>query len=120
MKNTVVRGADILLPTEAVAAEKWAVVAVDQYTSEPEYWREAEEIVGDAPSTLHITLPEVYLAEGEARTPEMQKNMRAYLEDGVLEKKVENGETERKNRSTEEATVRRRQEEKGKEETEAE
>ena len=91
MKNTVVRGADILLPAEAVAAEKWAVVAVDQYTSEPEYWREVEEIVGDAPSTLHITLPEVYLAEGEARTPLMQKNMRAYLETGVLETKVENG-----------------------------
>lgn len=32
--------------------EKWAVVACDQYTSEPEYWKEVENIVGDAPSTL--------------------------------------------------------------------
>lgn len=91
MKNTVVRGADILLPAQGVAAEKWAVVAVDQYTSEPEYWQEVEEFVGEAPSTLRITLPEVYLAEGEKRTPQMHKNMRAYLADGVLETKVENG-----------------------------
>ena len=91
MKNTVIRGADILLPAAGIANEKWAVVAVDQYTSEPEYWQEVESIVGEAPSTLRITLPEVYLAQGEARTPEMQENMRAYLESGVLEKKVAGG-----------------------------
>ena len=37
MKNPVVRGADILLPAENISMEKWAVVAVDQYTSQPEY-----------------------------------------------------------------------------------
>lgn len=40
---------------------KWSVVACDQYTSEPKYWEEVENIVGDAPSTLKITLPEIYL-----------------------------------------------------------
>lgn len=91
MKNTVVRGADILLPAAGIDAGKWAVVAVDQYTSEPEYWREVEENVGEAPSTLRITLPEVYLNESERRTPEMHKNMRTYLENGVLETLVKNG-----------------------------
>lgn len=91
MKNTVIRGADILLPSAQIDAEKWAVVAVDQYTSEIEYWQEVENIVGDAPSALRVTLPEVYLAEADVRTPVMQKNMRAYLENGVLETKVENG-----------------------------
>lgn len=43
--------------------EKWAVVACDQYTSEPEYWKEVENIVGDAPSTLKIILPEIYLEQ---------------------------------------------------------
>lgn len=52
--------ADILLPKDA-DMEKWAVIACDQYTSEPEYWKKVEEIVGDAPSTLKITLPEIYL-----------------------------------------------------------
>ena len=91
MKNTVVRGADILLPAENIASETWAVVAVDQYTSQPEYWAEVEAIVGENPSTLKITLPEVYLADGENRTPVMQANMRAYLENGVLQQKVQGG-----------------------------
>ena len=91
MINKCIFGADILLPNDNISSEKWAVVAVDQYTSEPEYWREVENIVGDSPSTLKITLPEVYLAESEARTPQMQANMRAYLDGGVLAEKVKNG-----------------------------
>ena len=54
--------ADILLPKDADMT-KWAVVACDQYTSEPKYWEEVENIVGDAPSTLKITLPEIYLEQ---------------------------------------------------------
>ena len=46
-----VKSADILLPKEGTDLEKWATVACDQYTSEPEYWHDVEEIVGDAPST---------------------------------------------------------------------
>lgn len=55
--------ADILLPKD-VDMTKWSVVACDQYTSEPEYWVEVEKKVGDADSTLKITLPEIYLEEG--------------------------------------------------------
>ena len=91
MRNTVVRGADILLPAAGVAPEKWAVVAVDQYTSEPEYWRQVEENVKDAPSALRLVLPEVYLAEGDARIPGMQARMRKYLSDGTLTERVQGG-----------------------------
>lgn len=56
--------ADILIPKNA-DMKKWSVVACDQYTSEPEYWKEVEEVVGDAVSTLNITLPEIYLEEGK-------------------------------------------------------
>ena len=55
--------ADILLPKD-VDMTKWSVVACDQYTSEPKYWNEVEKKVGDAVSTLKITLPEIYLEEG--------------------------------------------------------
>ena len=41
--------ADILLPKNADMT-KWSVIACDQYTSEPEYWKQVEEIVGDSPS----------------------------------------------------------------------
>ena len=52
--------ADILLPREADMS-KWAVVACDQFTSEPEYWQRVENTVGDAPSTLRLILPEANL-----------------------------------------------------------
>lgn len=54
--------ANILLPKN-VDMSKWSVVACDQYTSEPNYWMEVDEIVGDNPSTLRITLPEIFLDE---------------------------------------------------------
>ena len=91
MINKCIYGADILLPNDTIENEKWAVVAVDQYTSEPEYWREVEEFVGASPSTLNITLPEVYLAESETRTPRMQENMKKYLAEGVVTEQVKNG-----------------------------
>ena len=81
------RPAKILLPKEGTDLAKWAVVACDQFTSEPEYWKEADELVGDAPSTLRITLPEVYLEEEgvEERVAKINETMASYLEDGVLE-----------------------------------
>ena len=68
--------ADILLPDfEKVDGTKWAVVACDQYTSEPEYWENAKSIVGESPSTLRMILPEVYLNETEQRIPEINREM---------------------------------------------
>lgn len=59
---------EIMIPKDGTDYGKWAVVACDQYTSEPEYWEDAEKIVGDAPSTLRLMLPEIYLEkEGEAK-----------------------------------------------------
>ena len=68
--------ADILLPDfQSYDPAKWAVVACDQFTSEPEYWEKAETIVGDAPSTLRMILPEVYLSEGNERIPAINETM---------------------------------------------
>jgi len=72
--------AEILLPDfQKTDAKRWATVACDQFTSEPEYWESAEETVGDAPSTLRMILPEVYLSETEERIPQIQATMRRYL-----------------------------------------
>ena len=71
--------ADILLPDfSLVSPYKWAVVACDQFTSEPEYWEQAEEAVKDSPSTLRLILPEVYLKETEQRLPVIQQAMVEY------------------------------------------
>ena len=78
------KSADILLPDfSKTDAQKWAVVACDQFTSEPEYWEKAEALVGDSPSTLRLILPEVYLSEAESRIPNINGTMREYL-GGVL------------------------------------
>ena len=83
--------ADILLPADGVDAGKWAVIACDQFTSQPAYWQEAARIVGDAQSTLHIVYPEAYLSEGDARIPRIREAMARYLEDGTLVQRVTDG-----------------------------
>lgn len=76
--------ADILLPKSDI--EKWAVVACDQYTSEPEYWEDVEKTVGDTPSALRIILPEVYLKKDNTeRINRINATMRGYLDSGVFE-----------------------------------
>ena len=77
--------ADILLPKKDF--EKWAVIACDQFTSEQGYWDEVEKIVGKAPSTLRVTLPEIYLESEnvEERIEKINATMKAYLSEGVLE-----------------------------------
>jgi hypothetical protein len=77
----------IYLPRIGIDLTKWAVVACDQFTSQPEYWAEVEQLVGEAPSTLNMILPEIYLSkpgEGE-RIQRIQMKMREYLDNGLLE-----------------------------------
>ncbi|MGN0648851.1 MAG: DUF1015 domain-containing protein [Oscillospiraceae bacterium] len=79
--------ADILLPKlNAEGMTKWSVVACDQYTGEPAYWREVSQIVGEAPSALNLILPEVYLDEPDAdsRIAAINACMNKYLADGVF------------------------------------
>ena len=76
--------ANILLPSFADNAEamrRYSCIACDQYTSEPEYWDNVEGIVGDAPSTLRITLPEIFLKDAEDRIPRINETMRKYEKD---------------------------------------
>ncbi len=75
--------ANILLPKNNF--DKWSVVACDQYTSEPEYWQNVSEFVGDSPSALNIILPEVYLSnDNSKKVSQINENMRKYLEDDVF------------------------------------
>lgn len=79
MKNYV-RVPEILMPKSA-DLEKWATVACDQFTAEPKYWQTLETLVGDAPSTLKITVPEIYLKENlKKRIENAQITMREYLD----------------------------------------
>ena len=79
----------LVLPRRGVDLAKWAVIACDQYTSEPEYWQRVAQAVGDAPSTLHLIFPEVYLGapDAPARIATIQQAMRTYLGAGLLEER---------------------------------
>lgn len=78
--------ADILLPKN-VDFSKWSVVACDQFTSQRDYWKKAENTVGDAPSTLKLIFPEVYLndAEPEKRIEKINAEMEKYTKGGIFE-----------------------------------
>jgi len=76
--------ANILLPRN-VELEKWAVIACDQFTSQPEYWNRAKEMVGTCPSTLSLIYPEVWLGSGrEQRIRDIHESMRKMLENGLF------------------------------------
>ena len=78
---------DILLPKKDVDMSKWAVVACDQFTSEPEYWERVEKTVGDAPSTLRLILPEANLKAPNVDEfiADINASMSKYLEEGIFE-----------------------------------
>ena len=77
----------IHLPKEGTDLTKWAVIACDQFTSQPEYWRKVEEFVGGAPSTLNLILPEVYLEKPSEteRIRQIHSSMQTYLEKGIIQ-----------------------------------
>jgi hypothetical protein len=76
-----------LLPRAGIDLKKWAVIACDQFTSEPDYWHRVEELVGDDPSTLNLIYPEVYLGEKNpgTRIIRIREHMNRYLQEGFLE-----------------------------------
>ena len=80
------KSGNILIPKN-IDMTKWSVVACDQYTSEPDYWKKVNEIVGEAPSTLQLTLPEIYLEEDdvEERIEKINQNMEKMLQDDIFQ-----------------------------------
>ena len=90
MKNTYpsigLQTPEVFLPRPGTDLTRWAVVACDQFTSQPNYWDEVERTVGDAPSTLKLILPEVCLGQpGEVdRIQTIQRNMKDYLASQIL------------------------------------
>lgn len=80
---------EFLLPATGTDLYRWSVIACDQFTSEPVYWNEAEAIVGDAPSTLRLVLPEVFLetlseSEIEAKIAHVNASIDEYLKQGLF------------------------------------
>lgn len=84
MTDNLFLPANILLPKSGF--ERWAVIACDQYTSEPDYWKRVKEYVGSSPSALNIVFPEVYLTEdNSAKISKINATMKEYLDGDVFD-----------------------------------
>lgn len=84
--KVAVKVGEVLLPHPRLDLYKWAVVACDQFTSQPEYWEKVAAVVGDAPSTLELIFPEVYLGKGndKERIDRINVRMQQYLDSQIL------------------------------------
>jgi uncharacterized protein (DUF1015 family) len=77
----------VYLPRPGTDLTRWSVIACDQFTSQPDYWDKVESMVGDAPSTLRLTLPEIHLEKSEIsnKIADVQSTMRRYLDEGIVQ-----------------------------------
>lgn len=85
--SNILNAPEILLPNQRVDLEKWAVIACDQYTQEPDYWEKVERFAGESPSTLRLILPEIFIdaPDRAKRIEKVHFTMQKYLEEGVFE-----------------------------------
>ena len=80
----VFSSSELLVPSGELLPD-WAVIACDQFTSQPDYWKAVREQAGDHPSACRITFPEAELGSGEeARIASINETMRRYLDAGFL------------------------------------
>ena len=78
---------EILLPKKEYDYSKWATIACDQFTSQPDYWESLKYFVGDNKSTLNLVFPEAYLetVDKEAEVKKINKNMEEYLASNMFD-----------------------------------
>ena len=81
----VFKSTDILFPKD-VNLEQWAVIACDQFTSDPGYWKRVRAFAADAPSTINLILPEADLESVDEQQAVQAINaaMENYLNSGVF------------------------------------
>jgi len=85
-ENIALNITNMYLPADNADMSKWAAVACDQYTSQPDYWEKAYGFVGNSPSALNLILPEIYLEQDgvDERIKKINETMTTYLQDGTL------------------------------------
>ena len=80
----VFQRSELLVPWEELL-EDWAVIACDQFSSQPEYWREVRKRTENKPSAYHIVFPEAELGrDEEARIAAINARMRKYMDGKIF------------------------------------
>ena len=82
--NDCFGAADILLP-ENCELQRWAVIACDQFTSQPAYWKQVDALTEGVPSAGHLILPECRLSASTEETVAcIHETMRKYIREDLL------------------------------------
>lgn len=83
---SIIKKQHIYLPRKIFDMSKWAVIACDQFTSEPEYWERLKSYVDGAPTTLDLIFPELYLSKDNSeRIKQINNHMKDYYDKKLLE-----------------------------------
>lgn len=85
MNNTGFGKGKILVPN-VKDMTSWSVIACDQFSSQPEYWRDVEEQVKSNPSTLNMIIPDsnLWQPDLDQRVGALYRAMRTYLRRHML------------------------------------
>jgi uncharacterized protein (DUF1015 family) len=82
----IIKTPNIWMPKKGIDMSRYAVIACDQFTSQPEYWKTLETYIGTNPSTFKMVLPEVYLDDvNDQVISTINQNMQNYLEQAWIE-----------------------------------
>lgn len=86
MEKTAVYIPKVLLPPKTTDMSLYAVVACDQFTSQPEYWNKVEEATKGVLSAYHLILPEIYLEEEnvDSRIRSINSTMSEYIDNNIF------------------------------------
>ena len=64
---------------------RWAVIACDQFTSEPDYWEKVKDFAGLSPSAYNLILPEALLNEANPeKIAQINSMMLYYLDENLF------------------------------------
>lgn len=77
---------DILIPKEALRP-RFSVVACDQFTSQPDYWKQVAELAEGSPSAYHMIFPEAMLGkvDFDEKVRSIHQTTRWYLDAGLFD-----------------------------------
>ena len=75
---------NILIP-KVDSMEKWSVIACDQFTSQPEYWKKVRNNTKGCVSTVNIILPEAEMEQTETLLPQIKETMKQYVSSGLFQ-----------------------------------
>lgn len=82
---SVIKKQHIYLPKKHLDLSKWSVIACDQFTQDKDYWQTVALYTEDAPSTLNLILPEIYLsADNSEKIKQINANMISYYQNGFI------------------------------------